>query len=375
MEKSLIQAAADERYAMLQTIQAFAAEHLGAGGEDIHRAHADYFLALLEAGENHLVNGTDVQLWLDRFDAEYDNFQAALAWARAAGEPALELKIAATAVRFWLLRGRLTEGYVLLADVLERASAAPPASRRDALNGLAILASARGDHSRAREAFSEALALARDLDDKPSVAKIVSNLGTTYAMDGELERALPLLERAVALQRELGSVQMLGGALNNLASLAGDLGDYERQAAASAESVDAYRRAGDAEGITVALLNRGYAELELGFLREAQESFAESLELSRPVGAAVRVLPILSALAAVASRSGAAVRGAKIMGAVQALRVTSEVVAQPSEEELRARTEAELREALGDEVYDVAVAEGRELALDQAAELAGDLTA
>jgi predicted ATPase/DNA-binding SARP family transcriptional activator len=373
IEKSLIQPASDGRNAMLQTIQAFAAERLDAEGGTVRGAHALYFLGLLENGDEHLVSGTDVQLWLERFDAEYDNLQAALAWARSTRDAGLELRIATRAVRFWLLRGRLTEGYLVLSDALERASAVSPATRRDALNGVAILATARGEHGAAREAFEHALALARELDDKPSVAKIVSNLGTAYAMNGELEDALPLLEQAVVLQRELGAVQMLAGALNNLASLAGDMGDYERQAAAAAESVGAYRRAGDTEGITVALLNRGYAELEQGSLQEALESLLESLHLSRPVGAAVRVLPILSALAAVAARSGRAAAGARILGAVDAARAAGEVVAQPSEAEFYVRTEAELRQALGDEAYDAAAADGRALALDEAAELAETL--
>jgi tetratricopeptide (TPR) repeat protein len=312
----------------------------------------------------------DVQLWLERFDVEYDNFQAALSWARSAGEPALELQIAARAVRFWLLRGRLLEGYALLSDVLGRAPGAPLGTRAHALNGMAILASARGEHERARDAFEQALALARELDDKPTIAKIVGNLGTSFAMGGDLQSALPLMEQAVALQRELGAVQMLAGALNNLAALALELGDNERGAAAAAESVDAYRRVGDTEGVTVALLNRGYAELDRGRLEEAQLSFAESLELCRPVGAAVRVLPCLGALAAVASRSGSALLGAKIMGAAEALRAASEVVAQPSEEELRARTEAELREALGDEAYTAANSEGRALDPDEAVDFA-----
>lgn len=69
-------------------------EKLEESGEEpeVRRHHAGFFLELAERVEP-LINGKDRGFWLERLDAEHDNFRAALAWSReeAEGETALRL--------------------------------------------------------------------------------------------------------------------------------------------------------------------------------------------------------------------------------------------------------------------------------------------
>src|SRR5205085_754921 len=73
------------------------------------RAHAEYFLALAETAEPQ-VRGAEQLVWLARLDAEQDNLRTALAWAPAAGEVRLGLRLAGALARYWALRGYLSEG-------------------------------------------------------------------------------------------------------------------------------------------------------------------------------------------------------------------------------------------------------------------------
>jgi len=83
MDKSLVRVVEQDegRFSMLATIRSFAKERLEESGEaeDILRAHADYFRALAEEAEPHLV-GDDQQKWLDRLTSELSNLRLSLSW-------------------------------------------------------------------------------------------------------------------------------------------------------------------------------------------------------------------------------------------------------------------------------------------------------
>ena len=90
---------------MLETIREYARELLVAQ-EDLaptERRHAEYFFALAHEGESHLTS-VDQRRWLNRFEREHDNFQAAFGWTIDAGEPESGMSAAAAMWRFWQQR-------------------------------------------------------------------------------------------------------------------------------------------------------------------------------------------------------------------------------------------------------------------------------
>src|SRR5207249_8019695 len=70
------------RFRMLETVREYAAELLETGGEAeaTRRRHAAHFVALAESAEPEL-RGPSQAAWLDRLEADHDNFRAALDFA------------------------------------------------------------------------------------------------------------------------------------------------------------------------------------------------------------------------------------------------------------------------------------------------------
>ena len=76
--------------------------------EELDRRHAEHFLALAEAAEPRLREGSKESL--DRLEHEHDNLRAALERLEALGELQLALRIAGAISDVWYHRGHVAEG-------------------------------------------------------------------------------------------------------------------------------------------------------------------------------------------------------------------------------------------------------------------------
>ncbi len=63
--------------------------------------------------------------WMDRLEAEHDNFRAALSRSLEAGDAELALRIGGALWRFWNVRGHFSEGHHWLGTGLSGGGAAP----------------------------------------------------------------------------------------------------------------------------------------------------------------------------------------------------------------------------------------------------------
>ena len=173
VDKSLLRHAG-ERFWMLETIREYAAERLEhqGGSETLRQRHADYFLRLAEEAEPHLT-GSQLAPWLDRLEAEHDNFRLSLDSLRRAGRGGEELRLVGALMRFWYVRGHLREG----SDRCQEALAAhddQSQPRLKALFGAQLLAHRLGDYQRAEALTQERLVLARCLGDPEAIASSLS---------------------------------------------------------------------------------------------------------------------------------------------------------------------------------------------------------
>lgn len=143
-DRSLVTAEENEaggmRFRLLETLREFGAAQLvdGARGA-LARGHAAYFSSIAQEAKPHLT-GADQARWLDRLEDDHDNLRAALDWHQAPeGDADAGLRLAANLVRFWQVRGHLTEGRAIFAALLARPGADAEA-RAEALDGAGSLA-------------------------------------------------------------------------------------------------------------------------------------------------------------------------------------------------------------------------------------------
>lgn len=97
-------------FRILETLRAFAAEHLDAAGEDraTRARHAQYLATAAWALARGIRSATQLEA-LQATDDLYDDFQVGLDWAMAEGDAALASRIAAQLGLYGQLRGRTAE--------------------------------------------------------------------------------------------------------------------------------------------------------------------------------------------------------------------------------------------------------------------------
>jgi tetratricopeptide (TPR) repeat protein len=211
LDKSLLrqqeQASGEARFRMLETIREYGLECLMVSGEEpaVRRAHADYYLALVEAAEPALT-GPEQATWLEQLEAEHDNLRGALRWAESSGEAEIGLRLAGALCQFWLIRGHLREGQEWLVRLLGLTGASSrTAARAKALTRAGHLADNLGDYTAAHAFFSESLAIRRELGDQKGIATVLNDLGWVAWHQNDYIAARALSEESLDLWRELST--------------------------------------------------------------------------------------------------------------------------------------------------------------------------
>jgi tetratricopeptide (TPR) repeat protein len=129
VDKSLVTATGDidVRYRLLETVRVYADERLAGSGEKepVQAAHAAHFLALATEAEPRLRTAEQLR-WLDRLDADHDNFSAALQYAVDHRDGPLGLRLVANLMWFWVMLDFDAEGGSWARQVREMAGPTPP---------------------------------------------------------------------------------------------------------------------------------------------------------------------------------------------------------------------------------------------------------
>jgi hypothetical protein len=99
--------------------------------------------------------------FLDRLEADHDNFRAALSWLLDP-DPDDALTLAHALILFWYTRGHVREGRDWLVEALERASPAASATRAAALDWTGYFFYELGEDGGAR--LEQAVSCAREAD-------------------------------------------------------------------------------------------------------------------------------------------------------------------------------------------------------------------
>jgi predicted ATPase len=409
VEKSLLRFA-NERYWMLETIRGFAREQLQDGGEAerIARRHLAYYAAVVEDVDERRKVG---EYELGPIEEERDNLRSAFDTAIAL-DPEQALELAAGLGLYWNRRGLYREGRQRLADALAAAPAARASARARALSEAGNLAFWQADLDAAEQLGREALGLAREHGDRSGSGYALNLLGMV-ASQRDPKTGVELYEESLAEYQAAGDEASRLVPLQNLASNALARGDNERAISLLRERI-ASTRGRDTYSLALAIGLLGFALAASGENEEARKSFEESLELCRVHGFSraeaevlggladlmrttrparaleyyresielawtieylAQVAVCLRGIAAIALAGGDAREAATLLSVFVAFVERIGAILSPAEKEELDPTIAQAREALGNDAFDAAWAEGCRLSLDQAVDLALSVTA
>jgi hypothetical protein len=142
--------------------------------ESIARAHACYYLALVEEAEPHLKDAQQL-LWLSRLDREQENLRTALGWLIAHHEGEKAMRFCISLWLFWETRGYWSEGRSFLKTVL----LLPEAGEQTvvlSLSELGWVLGEQGDHAAAASLLKECIMLCRKLGSTWELSRSLTTL-------------------------------------------------------------------------------------------------------------------------------------------------------------------------------------------------------
>jgi predicted ATPase/class 3 adenylate cyclase len=366
LDHSLVRAGEDEagevRFSLLTLLRQYALEQLA---DDPHRdavleRHARHYAGLAEAGDGPALRG------------EQQDVHAALTWLLdAADDGSTELgqlaqRASAALGPFWYQHGDVREATALLDRAVTVASGAPATERAAALRWLGVLLEHQRRPDEARARFEEALALFAADGDAAAEAACLNSLGVVARTAGDLQLAADHFVRSLALRRSLHDDAGVATTTSNLALLHIDRGEIDEAVALLEEADRLDRASGDDWAIACTATNLGVARLLHGQLEEALALLTDALRRFSAAGDGDGVAESIEALVGVAAAEGAWVRAARLAGSADALRSSVGIPAAPIDRQRLERWLRGPRAALGDDAYATALAEGRQMTVDQA---------
>ena len=317
------------RYAMLETLRAYAAELLAETGEEakVSAALAAYAAEMSKDAAVAIHTCGREADGLRQLDAEDVTVHHALAWALD-HDPDAALWLALTLAPWWQLRGRLSSQAPLLAAAAEHAQAGtdawcltrlwlgqvasqaqdPPAmlehftAVRDALedprdpaalsgqrllpNCLAARSSALLRMGRVAEAVDDgrrAVRLARESGDRGVEAMALASLSLAICQGGDEESALRLVRQAERIAEGQAGVlrRGLGEIIAGVLIKAGDLAAAER---ACATALASCREVGDQANLWLVLWHMTVLDLRTGRTDAAAAHLRELLQVATQTG-------------------------------------------------------------------------------------------
>lgn len=290
VEKSLVLYDADRgRYRLLETVRQYARDRLleSGEGEAVRTRHRDCFLSLATQARDSL-RGPEQAEWLERLEWEHENLRAAFTWTLAtarseAPDEQVGLRFGHTLLRFWHLRGHLTEGRQRLAEALATYPE-PTAARAWAQDAAGYLACVQSDFRASQALHEEALRWFEAHGERRGVACASENLGHIATAAGDYPLGRGLYTRALEAFREIGSPEGVTSALGNLGHVAFQAGDMEEAERRFTESLAAAQALGNRRTAALQLGNLAAVAAERGDGPRATELASQSLAIYRELG-------------------------------------------------------------------------------------------
>ncbi len=379
VEKGLVRVVGEgDRYSLLETIRAFAAEQLHAGGEveSARDAHAAFFLEFARGVDAGIQGSTQLDA-MARARAENANTFSALQWlllkARNGDEDAVEegMLLCGWLGWYWHIVGlhlvaedavdallelaeargqepsrgralaRFTSGMVAAntgdmqgalddwrAMAKDGEAIGDDAIQSFGLGGAGYALLGMGRPADAAQPLDEAIVLAERAGSAYLTGLMKTIMGMQRFMEGDVDGGIALIEAARRLQIPNGDFEGGGMALSFLASMTFAKGDLPGALAFYQESEASFATVGDKPEVARVQCEMGYAELAGGSPAASRWTFQRALRTYDEVGSPRGTGQALMGLAAAEAAIGNAERALAIAAAAEVMSSRAGVVVE-----------------------------------------------
>lgn len=294
----------EPRFDMLVTIRDFAREQVHAHDETdaCQLRFSTLMLDLVRDVESQL-QGPQQHVCLQRLNAEYQNIQAAMAYALDRHDVRGRL-MAGAMWRYWLITGALTEGRFWLERACSLQTDDLSTGTYDALRGAGVLAIMQGDHAVAESRLQQAQVVARHTNDVAGLANAATHLGVLEHYRGHLAMAVQYQDEAAGLFQDLGDEAGMIKALSNKGNVLRIQGKLAEARHALETSLRYARGAQDPHGLAAAIENLAGVCFEQQDYAAVLQAATETYEIRHELGDRLGMLASLSNMAAAHAMAG-----------------------------------------------------------------------
>jgi predicted ATPase/class 3 adenylate cyclase len=314
-----------DRYRLLETLRQYAMEQLKDAGEadEVRQRHAEYFLEVAEEAAPHLRRHGQVE-WLERLEADHENFRSALAFTDEHDQSEKTARIAAALSWFWNVRNHREEQREWLGHLLGRGRIAEERTVLELMLGYAwhLLWSGQSDqlphlqdtigmaerlddraklaeawvvaswmqlnvddYEAADQAAERAVEIAEESQDGWAIAWALYSRGWMYRMRSNVDAAVPYLDKATTWMRKIGDTLGLSWSAGVGAILARYRLDYPTARRFHEESLEGAKALGDKQLEAFNYACIGIVDFLEGRYDESISSHQRANHLLRDIGA------------------------------------------------------------------------------------------
>ncbi|NLL06546.1 MAG: diguanylate cyclase [Clostridiaceae bacterium] len=266
-------------FEMLETIHEFAMECLKASGKKaiLEEKHAYYYKALVEEVVENM-SGPDQYLYLNRLERSYLNILAAIEWAKKNAKIELEIDLAVGLGAYWELRGRWSEGKLIMSNIVNRCDKNVKLKKIAMIyHWLGRLVQLEGDCKKSIALLNTGLEISRRHKDSIVEGYILHKLGWVYYVYGDQKKIENLWNKSLSLFREVDYKPGVVTILQDLCYIKYYEGDFNLVEKYSNESLKICKQLGDKRGISNALNRLGQLARGKGNYEHAERLFKEHL--------------------------------------------------------------------------------------------------
>ena len=371
VDRSLLRADGN-RYRMLQLLREYALEKLDDSDEapQLRAKHVRWYTEVCDA---EALKGFDERPHPDELIPDLENFRSALESAAADGDTQTVARLSAPLTRsVWTHQGKVNEAARWLRLAREQLSIYPLLLQAGVLSASCDVAILRGEYDEAAALSERALAIYRERGRPADICSAITVRGRIAAEQGDLEGDRAALEEAIQVAREHDVPGFLPVALVNLGDLAIEEGRLDDARALCEEAIERDRDRG-LPADQVALINLAHVANLQGRHRDAtdlgRQAFRAAIDRGDRVSAAAAAKQIAWPLA----EEGQLERSGWLLGAAIGFSDSANVTKQRTDVISEQAACNALRDQLDEQAVQALLLQGREMSLEDAAQIEPDV--